>query len=448
MENYNAKKVLIICKKSLKTQWKKDGIEKFIDGLDTEVISGTAIQRGKQYQSFAKNKGQVMIVSYKTVMQDEAYLGTVKFDFILIDESHKIATRKGKMNAAITSVCQSSKCPILFLTGTPIMSTPEDLYGIVQIANKRFFPGWDIFRGEHILMDTSSKYYDKIAGYKNLDKLREKVQDIIIRRTEYEVDTQLPEQILERVDIDMDSTQIKLAELLSEDIAGLKVQIDMEKDVGKKATLVERFKMLGICRQAVANDPRLFLLSNSKYVVETYGKEVSKTYKMSSKTEALLDIIQTVVDSGNKIIIFTRFERAVRMLAEDIKKELNLEVVTYTGKIDDANRDINVTKFWNDPDCNVFVSSTAGEEGLNLQCAKYVVNYDQPDSPGQKIQRFGRVRRVGSTYSHVHMYDLITLESKDEEKLKELEAKGNLFTGLVDLDEAQSKAMREAIKND
>lgn len=88
---------------------------------------------------------------------------------------------------------------------------------------------------------------------------------------------------------------------------------------------------------------------------------------------------------------------------------------------------------------------------VNLQVAKYVINIDQPDTFAIKTQRIGRARRVGSQYSNVIVYDMITLStdkanSKDEERLQNIVNNQNLTDALVNIDEAQRQALITAMK--
>lgn len=88
---------------------------------------------------------------------------------------------------------------------------------------------------------------------------------------------------------------------------------------------------------------------------------------------------------------------------------------------------------------------------VNLQVAKYVINIDQPDTFAIKTQRIGRARRVGSQYSNIIVYDMITLStdkanSKDEERLQNIVNNHNLTDALVNIDEAQRQALITAMK--
>lgn len=444
--NQQISKVLLVCKKSLKIQWQRDGFNKFLYGWSTMIVDGDKKRRKAIYKEFNALKDGALITNYHTIMNDYAEIKQLGFNMVCIDEAQKVSTRTGVINKAITEVCsEPSNKYTLFLTGTPIMSTPEDIYGILQITGKDIFGPWTAFAKRHIVYDETSKFYS-IVGYKDLNILRTRIQDTIIRRTEYEVDVELPEQNTERIDVNTDEVQDKLLSAIKCSSMELMGALDVVKDAAKKEMINNQLKAMGAANQAAANDPRLFLMSKSKMMVETFGSMIPKTYKMSPKTEALIELLQTIIDGGHKAIVFTKFERAVRMLADDIQKALKITTVTYSGQIDDFTRDANMQAFWNDPDVKVFVMNDAGAEGLNAQIAKFIINYDQPDTPGLKVQRFGRVRRLGSNHKHVYMYDLITLGTKDESKIDELEQKQNLFEGVVGLDKEQSKAIKEAMK--
>lgn len=83
---------------------------------------------------------------------------------------------------------------------------------------------------------------------------------------------------------------------------------------------------------------------------------------------------------------------------------------------------------------------------VNLQCARHLIHYDQADTPAIKTQRNGRVRRAGSQYGSVYVYDLITENSRDTERLANIEKKMGLVDGVVSIDKAQSESLKEAMK--
>ena len=99
------------------------------------------------------------------------------------DEVHEVKARNGVLNNNIAKAVRGK--PIIFLTGTPIMSKPEDIFGIVQIANPKYFNSWREFSKRYLVIDVNGRFGSCVVGAKHLDELREKVQNIVIRRTEW-----------------------------------------------------------------------------------------------------------------------------------------------------------------------------------------------------------------------------------------------------------------------
>lgn len=428
MNHASVCKVLVICKKSLRLQWSRE-IDKFDGNMNHIVVDGTKKKRENSYTRFNNLTNGVLIVNYHTVMNDVDELVKKKFDMVVIDEAHKISSRTGVMNAAAKKVCKAVPYT-LFLTGTPIMSSPEDLYGIIQIANSKYLGKWEDFKNRYLTYDPKSMF-NKPVGFKNLQELSNKVKEVIIRRTEYDVFVQLPSTVTSSILVETDEIQQKLMDKIKTDTEELMRAYESEKDPVEKVKLSDLVKGVGACRQAVANDPRLFLMSKSKFIVKQYGDLIPGKYTSSPKTEALMDLLQDIIDAGHKAIVFSKFERCVRMLKGDIERELKVKAVCYSGKVDDDTRDQNIKAFWNNDDVKVFVANDAAAEGLNLQCCNHIINYDQPDTPGIKVQRAGRARRIGSIHSTVFVHDLITIGTKDEEKLLELERKKELSHELI-----------------
>jgi superfamily II DNA/RNA helicase len=138
---------------------------------------------------------------------------------------------------------------------------------------------------------------------------------------------------------------------------------------------------------------------------------------------------------------------------EDIKKNLKENVLLYTGSENEEERIIAKKLFTDTLDHNILIGTDAMSESLNLQVAKYVINIDQPDTCAIKVQRLGRVRRAGSTFKDVVIYDMITedsgdIKSKDEERLKNIQKNQDLSGALIDIDESQRIALINAMKEE
>ena len=453
-------KVLIICKKSTKKQW-IDEIVKFTDlGQDFALIrtGSTAAQRKKAYAAFNQEPKAILVTNYHTFLNDTSLFAQMSIDFVVIDEVHSVKARTGKLNNNIGSITYGK--PTVFLTGTPIMSRPEDIYGIVQMVNPKYFGMWSQFKKEFIVTDLNGKFGIRDVGAKNLDKLRELVQNMVIRRTEYEVSIQLPKTIINKQECDMDKVQEAILMEISKKTEELATQMDSLKNnklmdererVAKMEQIEGQSKGLIAARQAASTDPRLFLSSSSKMMRDTYGQMVPASYKMSEKTETVLDLVKDIMDTGDKVILFTKFRTCAALMANDIQKHLKENVLLYTGEEDDDAREQAVDYFKNTTSHNILIGTEAMAEGLNLQCARYVINIDQPDTLAIKTQRIGRARRAGSAFNNVVVYDMITLStdkarSKDEERLENIAKNADLTDALVSIDEAQRQALIDAMK--
>ena len=458
IENKNVSKILIICKKSIKKQW-IDELNKFTDLGQSFVFTKTgttAAQRKKAYKEFDNASNGILVTNYHSFLNDTDIIKSMHIDFVVIDEVHSVKARTGKLNNNITKVTMGK--PTVFLTGTPIMSKPEDIFGIVQMVDPNYFGQWTNFKNYYLTVDLGGRYGPRVVGAKHLDELRDKVQDIVIRRTEYEVSIQLPKTIIDTVLCQMDSTQEELLKAIAEDQDSITTSMDKLKVNGKipdynqaKAEQLEgRSKGLIAARQAASTDPRLFLRSTSKMMRDVYGKLIPSSYKMSDKTESIIDKVEDILASGDKVILFTKFRTCAQMIGEDIHKHFKENVLLYTGMENDQQRDMAVDYFKNTTTYNVLIGTEAMAEGLNLQCAKYVINIDQPDTLAIKTQRIGRARRAGSAFNNVVVYDMITestntVRSKDEERLENINKNQDLTDALVSIDDAQRKALINAM---
>ena len=190
----------------------------------------------------------------------------------------------------------------------------------------------------------------------------------------------------------------------------------------------------------------MFYMSTSQYLQKNFLQFVPNNYKYSSKVEKLVDIVDNIVDSGHKAIIFTKFRTSALLIQEQLKKDLKLESLLYTGKENESQRDNNINLFKNDDDYKILIATEAGAEGLNLTVAKYVINFNLPDTAAIYTQRIGRIRRVSSTFNNVIVYNLLTDNSKDTERWENIERNRNLEGALVSVDEAQQEALINAMK--
>jgi superfamily II DNA or RNA helicase len=98
-----------------------------------------------------------------------------------------------------------------------------------------------------------------------------------------------------------------------------------------------------------------------------------------------------------KLIVFSEHRDTLNALAERLQTKLGVAeaVVTMHGSHSREERRAIQERFAQDPDCVVLVATDAAGEGINLQHANLIVNYDLPWNPNRIEQRFGRIHRIG-----------------------------------------------------
>lgn len=133
-----------------------------------------------------------------------------------------------------------------------------------------------------------------------------------------------------------------------------------------------------------------------------------------------------------KLIVFTEHRDTLNYLAVKIRGVLGSEeaVVLIHGGVKREDRRKVQELFRNDPVVRVLIATDAAGEGVNLQNANLMVNYDLPWNPNRIEQRFGRIHRIGQT-EICHLWNMVANETRE----------GDVFQRLFDKLEVERKAL-------
>lgn len=162
------------------------------------------------------------------------------------------------------------------------------------------------------------------------------------------------------------------------------------------------------------------------------------------KWRELSELLQTsaeMVDvdgTPRKLIVFTEHRDTLEYLVGQIRNLLGkpgaVEAI-HGGTPRERRRAIR-DQFTQDPELKVLVATDAAGEGLNLQRAHLMVNYDLPWNPNRIEQRFGRIHRIGQT-EVCHLWNLVAIDTRE----------GEVFKKLLDKIEEQRKAYSGKVFN-
>lgn len=141
-------------------------------------------------------------------------------------------------------------------------------------------------------------------------------------------------------------------------------------------------------------------------------------------------------DSRRKLIVFTEHKDTLNYLVGRISGMLGRPdaVISIHGGTNRDDRRKAQEEFRNNPEVEVLVATDAAGEGVNLQNANLMVNYDLPWNPNRLEQRFGRIHRIGQT-EVCHLWNLIARETREGEVFQrlfdKLEVEKNALGGKV-----------------
>lgn len=156
-----------------------------------------------------------------------------------------------------------------------------------------------------------------------------------------------------------------------------------------------------------------------------------------------------------KIIIFTEHRDTLDYLQTKISSLLGRadSVITIHGGVKRQDRKVAREKFTHDADTVVLLATDAAGEGLNLQRAHLMVNYDLPWNPNRIEQRFGRIHRIGQR-EVCHLWNMVAKDTREGDVFARLLSKidqmsiaynGNLFNVLGDSDTFQERSLRDLL---
>ena len=399
-EIFGFSKILVVTLASLKEQWKRE-IEKFSNENAT-IIEGSPFQRKALYQG---DTHLFKITNYEAVLRDITIISGFNPDIIILDEAQRIKNFSTKTAEAVKRLPKKHG---IVLTGTPLENKLEDVYSIVQFLEPYMLtPLWK-FASDYFMIPR--KKNTNIAGYKNLDILKDKLKPILIRRKKEEVLKDLPKEVVNNYYIDLTDEQQEIHAGYAKSLMPL---------LNKKFLTPMDMRRIQILLL------RMRMVCDSTYLID-------RDTHISPKLMELANIIdEMVIQNQRKMVIFSEWTTMTFLIARHLS-DMNIPFIELSGKVPVKKRQALIDEFTNNPDCRVFLSTDAGGTGLNLQAADCVVNFELPWNPAKMNQRIGRVSRIGQESHCINVINLIAKQSIEERILAGIQLKMDLFKGVFE----------------
>lgn len=392
--------ILILCPTSLKYQWRSE-IRKFTNA-EVYVIEGSHLKRKEAYNRHEPYK----IISYNSACNDIKILGKLQTDMLIMDEVQRLKNWNTQISMAARKIESDYS---VILSGTPLENKLDELYSIVEfVDNFRLAPYYS-FKEEHILSDETGK----VLGYRNLNEIGKQLSDILIRRRKKDVKLQMPKRVDKNLFVPMTKEQMDMHSEWQNIVRMIVLKWQKHHFLSEK----DRKKLL-------LNLSQMRMVCDSSYILD------QKT-RYDTKVDECINLISDIVcEEGEKVVVFSQWERMTRLIAKELKeKGIGFEYL-YGGVPSEKRKDL-VDNFMNNPESRVFLSTDAGSTGLNLQAAATIINIDLPWNPAVLEQRIGRIYRLGQQ-NNIQVINLVAPHSIEESMVGKLRFKTSMFEGVLD----------------
>ena len=385
------KPVLVICPTTLMGNWMKE-LQMFAPGLDAVIYHGT--------DRVLDVKHDVILTTYAIMRIDVEELKKQNWGVIIVDEAQNIKNPDTAQTLAIKMLKSDVK---VAMTGTPVENRLTELWSIFDFINKGYLGSLREFQKSYAIPIERFKETSR-AG-----KLKMSISPFVLRRlkTDKNVISDLPEKMVLNEYCYLSKPQ---AVLYEKTLNEMMEKISGFTGVNRRGNI---FKLITALKQ-ICNHPYQFLKTGEMGV------------EQSGKAAKCLDLVQSILDRGEKTLIFTQYKEMGDILCKMIAQECNTEPLFFHGSLTVFQREELIERFQNNDDAKVMILSLkAGGTGLNLTKATNVIHYDLWWNPAVEDQATDRTYRIGQD-KNVMVHRMITLGTFGEKIDEMLKSKKEL----------------------
>ena len=447
------KRCLIVSPGSLVEQWQDELKDKF--GIDLIDLFGDDL-KGKQLES-ALNKTKLAIASIDKLKTKESRktIQELKtgWDLVIVDEAHKMSASKyGKQidksqRYELGELLSKKAENLLFLTATPHNGKEEDFRlfmslvdpDIAAVSDKKI----DVTNSMRRLLKEELKKPNgdplfpertsAVINY-NLSSLEKELYEQVTNyvRNEFNMAEGLREDKKRAIGFAMTILQRRLAsspnaiyqslrrrrENLEKILQAETVDQNWNEDIDEDfpGSELESKEEEAVSQNFINNydkeeiEKEIETLKN----LENLARRVNESNE-DRKWNELRNLLNSkeLSSSGKreKLIIFTEHKDTLKYLKDKIYTFLGEEPVTIYGGMRKKERKQAEERFKRG-DASILIATDAAGEGLNLQQAHLMINYDLPWNPNRLEQRFGRIHRIGQE-KDCYLYNLVSKDTRE-----------------------------------
>lgn len=388
---------LIIVPKSTLDNWKRE-FAKWTPEVNVLVLQGAKEERHILInERLIDEKFDVCITSYEMILREKAHLKKFAWEYIIIDEAHRIKNEESSLAQVIRMFNSRNR---LLITGTPLQNNLHELWALLNFllpdvfGDSEAFDQW--FSGQDQDQDTV------------VQQLHRVLRPFLLRRVKADVEKSLKPKEEVNLYIGMSEMQVKWYQKI------LEKDIDAVNGAGGKRESKTRLLNIVMQLRKCCNHPYLFEGAEPGPPYTTDEHLIYNSGKM-----ALLDrLLKKLQVEGSRVLIFSQMSRLLDIL-EDYCVFREFKYCRIDGGTAHEDRIAAIDEY-NKPGSDRFIfllTTRAGGLGINLTSADIVILYDSDWNPQADLQAMDRAHRIGQT-KQVKVYRFVT-ENAIEEKVLE-----------------------------
>lgn len=456
-------RILVVCPTGLVTQWASEMQEKFHEKFQVILPSDYDTIRRLTDNDDVYGQFDQVISPMDSIKPIEKHAGWSEekvekyneeriysiinsgWDLIIIDEAHRVAGSSGEVaRYKLGNLLAQASPYLLLLSATPHNGKTEPFLRLIRLLDADAFPNAKSIVREQVapfLIRTEKR--EAIDNNGNL-LFKNRITHLVT--ISWDERNNLQRELYEMVSSYVAKTYNKALRNRKKNMCLIFLLIIMQRMVTSstaaiRQSLERRLNVLLEQRTCVGNlreedldelniedgveDALEAISLDMELEIEELKQIISlakqaQFQNQDAKVEPLLNEINAILseDRTQKVIIFTEFVATQTYLQELlVNRGYTVTILNGGMSIDERNAAMQEFK----TSTSIFISTDAGGEGLNLQFANIIINYDLPWNPMKIEQRCGRVDRIGQQRD-VHIYNFIvgeTVENRVREVLEE-----------------------------
>lgn len=387
---------LIIAPNTLKINWFRE-VEKFIPHRKAFIISSKTKEL---------DPADFYIINYDIVAKMLDLLMTIKFNFIVFDESHYIKDPTRKRSITIKEFVKLQNCEhVLMMSGTCITNMPKELLLPLEVlgaVNKVAWSSWDF-----LMRYTNA--HQKIVSYKFNKKTNKKEP---VKKWDFNGSSRTNELYQKMNDSFYLRREVKqvLNELPEKTRNNIYLEIDNRSEYKKAYNDIRKYIL-------ETKDKKLKFGSEHLVKIETLKQILAK-----GKLQAVKEWVNNMIEN-EKLVLFAHHKEIIAEL-----KNYYPDALSITGEDSIIDRDNAVQQFQNDPDKKLIICSIkAASTGLTLTASRNVAFIELVWTPAEHDQAEARCHRRGQK-DHVNVYYLLAENTIEDLQIMPLiEKKRDVF---------------------